>query len=160
MLRRFKIGTPFLLSETVIFSWPWFLLRNIPPNYHQIPVVSEDIPKTAISPPFGLFEFTWMTFGRKPPRDSHTTKLGVLFRLVGLFASSTEFKHFECIFQRLLDYGLVGFGKLLPSFPVQSRSPSESLLHVFLFEPKTMELREVVWSRAIVYTLEIIKQRW
>ena len=34
-------------------------------GYHQVPVATAEVPKTAIITPFGLFEYLYMPFGLK-----------------------------------------------------------------------------------------------
>lgn len=114
-----KYPVPHLRSiATTLHNKKIFSKLDLQRAYLQIPVSPDDIPKTAICTPFGLFEYLYMPFGLKNAGATFQRYMDTIFANVPnvfiyiddiLVASEDESEHhndLQCVFKILAEHNL------------------------------------------------------
>lgn len=110
---------PYLQDFTTILQGRQVFSKiDLQKAFHQVPIHPADIPKTAITTPFGLYEFKFMTFGLRNAAQTfqrliHEVLRGLDFAFpfmddicVASKNHAEHEQHLRAVFSRLKDYNL------------------------------------------------------
>lgn len=111
---------PFLHDYThILHGKLWFSKIDLRRAFNQVAVNPSDIEKTAITTPFGLFEFPMMTFGLCNAAQTMQRLLNEVLRgldfvfgylddiLVASTSEEEHLRHLRTVFERLSEHGLI-----------------------------------------------------
>ncbi|KAL6419047.1 hypothetical protein ACFW04_014109 [Cataglyphis niger] len=95
-----------------------FIKIDLVKAYYQVPVAKEDIPKTAVTIPFGLFEFLVMPFGLRNAAQTFQRLMNIILSgldfcfcyldniLIAFVDEKEHSKHLHTVFNRFKQFGI------------------------------------------------------